>query len=132
MEPTDRLELHELPGRYGDAIDDRDWERLDYVFTDDAVFDLTDLGLPILVGLDEIKRFMDEDADHPRTHTMTNIYVDETTDGVKLYFRILALGRGGTMGTASYYDDVVKTPDGWRVAHRVVTLRRRARTDRST
>ena len=132
MEPTHRLELHELPGRYGDAIDDRDWERLDYIFTDDAVFDLTDLGLPILVGLDEIKRFMDEDADHPKTHTMTNIYVDETADGVKLYFRILALGKGATMGTASYYDDVVHTPHGWRVAHRVVTLRRRARTDRST
>lgn len=132
MEPTDRLELHELPARYGDAIDDRDWERLDYIFTDDAVFDLTDLGLPILVGLDEIKRFMDEDADHPKTHTMTNIYVDETADGVKLYFRILALGKGATMGTASYYDDVIHTPDGWRVAHRVVTLRRRARTDRST
>ena len=23
----DRLELHELPGRYGDAIDDRDWPK---------------------------------------------------------------------------------------------------------
>jgi hypothetical protein len=74
---------------------------------------------------------MDEDADHPRTHTMTNIYVDESADGVKLYFRILALRKGGTTGTASYYDDVVKTSEGWRVAHRVVTLRRRARSDRT-
>jgi 3-phenylpropionate/cinnamic acid dioxygenase small subunit len=131
MDPADRLELHELPGRYGDAIDDRDWDRLDGIFTDDAVFDLTDLGASRLVGLDEIKRFMDEDADHPRTHTMTNIYVDESADGVKLYFRILALRKGGTTGTASYYDDVVKTSEGWRVAHRVVTLRRRARSDRT-
>jgi hypothetical protein len=29
------------------------------------------------------------------------------------------------VGTASYYDDVVKTPAGWRVKHRVITLRRR-------
>ncbi|MDX2379017.1 MAG: nuclear transport factor 2 family protein [Acidimicrobiia bacterium] len=124
MDPADRLELHELPGRYGDAIDDRDWARLDQIFTPDAIFDLTDLEAPRLDGLDEIKRFMDESATHPQTHTMTNIYVDETVDGVRLNFRILALGRSGRVGTASYYDDVVKTPNGWRVAHRVVTLRR--------
>jgi 3-phenylpropionate/cinnamic acid dioxygenase small subunit len=122
---VDRLELHELPGRYGDAIDDRDWRALDRIFTADAVFDLTDLGVPLLVGLPEIKRFMDEDAQHPKTHMMTNIYVDETDAGAELNFRIVALQRGGLAGTASYYDDVVKTAAGWRVQHRVVTLRRR-------
>ncbi len=125
MDPADRLELHELPGRYGDAIDDRDWDRLDQIFTTDAVFDLTDLGAPRLEGLDAIKRYMAEDADHPRTHTMTNIYVDETDQGAKLRFRILALLPERRVGTASYYDDVVKTPEGWRVQNRVITLRRR-------
>ena len=127
MDIADRLELHELPGRYGDAIDDRDWDRLDRIFTDDAVFDLTDLGVPLLEGLDRIKEFMDVEAQHPRTHTMTNVYVDETGDGVKLNFRIIALLGQGKVGTASYYDDVVKTDAGWRVKHRVVTLRRRDR-----
>ena len=125
MNVDDRLELHELPGRYGDAIDDRDWDGLDAIFTDDAVFDLTDVGARRLEGLDDIKAFMDTEAQHPRTHTMTNIYVDETPDGVKLNFRIIALLGQGKVGTASYYDDVVKTPDGWRVKHRVCTLRRR-------
>lgn len=125
MDPADRLELHELPGRYGDAIDDRDWDRLDQIFTADAVFDLTDLGAPRLEGLAAIKRYMAEDADHPRTHTMTNIYVDETAEGAKLRFRILALLPERRVGTASYYDDVVKTPEGWRVQNRVLTLRRR-------
>ena len=121
----DRLELHELPGRYGDAFDDRDWARLDRIFTDDATFDMTDLGVPLLEGLTEIRRFMDEDAEHPKTHTMTNIYVDADDDGVRLNFRIVALLRGDLAGTASYYDQVIKTGDGWRVQHRVVTLRRR-------
>lgn len=129
MDPADRLELHELPGRYGDAIDDRDWDRLDRIFTADAVFDLTDLGAPRLEGLEAIKAFMDTEAQHPRTHTMTNVYVDETDDGVKLSFRILALLPEGRTGTASYYDDVVKTADGWRVANRVITRRRRDRAD---
>lgn len=125
MDLADRLELHELPGRYGDAIDDRDWDRLDQIFTDDAVFDLTDLGEPRLEGLDAIKAYMDTEARHPRTHTMTNIYVDETDDGVMLHFRILALLPEGRVGTASYHDRVVKTPDGWRVADRMIHLRRR-------
>ena len=125
MDLAERLELHELPGRYGDAIDDRNWDGLSLVFTEDATFDLTDLGVPMLSGLDRIKQFMDTEAQHPRTHMMTNIYVDETPEGVKMYFRIVALRGGGLVGTASYYDDVVKTPNGWRVKDRVVTLRRR-------
>ena len=124
MDLADRVELHELPGRYGDAIDDRDWERLGRIFTDDATFDLTDLGGPKLVGLAEIKRFMDEDAEHPQTHLMTNIYADDTSDGVKMHFRIVALlPTDKRVGTASYHDEVVKTADGWRVQDRVITLR---------
>ena len=126
MDIADRLELHELPGRYGDAIDDRDWDRLDRIFTEDAVFDLTDLGAPRLEGLAEIKRFMDEDAQHPRTHLMTNIYADETPDGATLSFRIIALMPERRVHTGSYVDQVVKTAQGWRVAHRVITARRPA------
>ena len=58
---------------------------------------------------------------------MTNIYVDQTAGGVKVNFRIIALQPKGLAGTASYYDDVVRTGDGWRVAHRVVTRRPRPR-----
>ena len=127
MDVADRLELHELPGRYGDAIDDRDWDRLGLIFTDDAVFDLTDLGGPRLEGLEAIKVFMDTEAQHPRTHLMTNIYVDDGDHGVKMSFRIVALLPESRVGTASYYDDVVKTDAGWRVENRVITLRRRDR-----
>ena len=125
MDLADRLELHELPGRYADAIDDRDWPGLARIFTDDASFDLTDLGAPSLQGLAEIQRFMDVEARHPLTHMMTNIYVDETPVGAKLYFRLVALIPEHRVTTASYYDDVVKTPDGWRVKDRVVTRKRR-------
>ena len=130
MDSADRLELHELPGRYGDAIDDRDWPGLARIFTADASFDLTDLSGPKLTNLAEIQRYMDTEAQHPRTHLMTNIYVDETANGVKLSFRIVALLGQGKVGTASYYDDVVKTAAGWRVKDRVITLRRRLRPSR--
>lgn len=122
---ADRLEIHEIPGRYGDAIDDRDWTKLRTIFTADAVFDLTGVGSRELVGIDDIVHFMEEEAAHPRTHMMTNVYADANADGAELRFRIVALLGQGKTGTASYYDQVVKTPDGWRVKHRVTTLRRR-------
>ena len=121
----DRVEIHELPGRYGDAIDDRNWAALDSVFTQDAVFDLTGVGSRICNGLDDIKAFMESEAAHPRTHMMTNIYADSDEHGVTLRFRIVALTGKGRTSTASYYDKIVKTETGWRTQHRFVSLRRR-------
>ncbi|NKB99582.1 MAG: hypothetical protein GKR90_13950 [Pseudomonadales bacterium] len=122
---ADRVEIHELPGRYGDSIDDRNWSGLDKVFTQDAVFDLTGVGSRICTGLDDIKSFMESEAAHPRTHMMTNIYTDSDEDGVTLRFRIVALIGKGRTSTASYYDKIVKTDDGWRTQHRFVSSRRR-------
>ena len=122
---ADRLELHELPGRYGDAIDDRNWDRLRDIFTDDAVFDLTGVGARRLEGIDDIVHFMNIEAAHPKTHMMTNIYVDEHEETVTMNFRIVALLGKGLVGTASYYDRVVKTDHGWRVQHRECMIYRR-------
>lgn len=122
---ADRLELHELPGRYGDAIDDRNWDRLRDIFTDDAVFDLTGVGARRLEGIDDIVHFMNIEASHPKTHMMTNIYVDEHEETVTMNFRIVALLGKGLVGTASYYDRVVRTDHGWRVQHRECMIHRR-------
>ena len=126
---ADRLELHELPSRYGDAIDDRNWDRLREIFTDDAVFDLTGVGARRLEGIDDIVHFMNVEASHPKTHMMTNIYVDEQDENVIMNFRIVALLGKGLVGTASYYDRVVKTDQGWRVQHRECMIHRRDKRD---
>ena len=126
---ADRLELHELPGRYGDAIDDRNWDRLREIFTDDAVFDLTGVGARRLEGIDDIVHFMNVEASHPKTHMMTNIYVDEQDENVIMNFRIVALLGKGLVGTAAYYDRVVKTDQGWRVQHRECMIHRRDKRD---
>lgn len=119
MEAADRLELQELPCRYGDMIDDRDWAGLEKIFLDDAKFVLPKATIE---GLSAIQAFMDSPArNHPRTHLMTNIYVDEVGEATIMHFRLVGMLPDGRMWSVRYRDEVVKTPDGWRVAHRVVT-----------
>jgi SnoaL-like domain len=118
-------------GALRDLIDNRDWEGLALVFTADAVFDATDLGMPLLNGLDAIRKYMDESFDHPLGHHITNIYVESAGGEIFLRRRIIAAGHRGRVGSASYRDRVIKTPSGWRIQHRLVTLRRSWRTRKS-
>lgn len=127
----DRLELHELVGRYGDAIDDRAWDRLDAIFTEDAVFEVRGLGIT-MTGLDGIKTFMDQAGDkHPQAHLMVNVYCLETDRGVELRSRGIfpehnasADDHSSLLYHGSYYDRVVRTEQGWRIAHRVYSRHR--------
>jgi hypothetical protein len=119
----DRLALHELPGRYGDLIDDRDWEGLSSIFTDDATFEIPG---EVLDGLEGIRAYM-RGANHPRTHAMTNVYADATPDDPNstssaiLRFRIIGMRRDGRIMSGRYRDELVRTADGWRVKARVFT-----------
>lgn len=124
----DRLDIIELPARYADALDLRETEKLSSVFTDDAVWEVVDGGLR-LDGLDEIMAFMAKPDVHPGAHLMTNIYitgVDAEGDSpiVHLASRgVYPVGPSDRKNpTAVFYgrydDDVVQTPDGWRIRHR--------------
>ncbi len=46
QEISDRLEIQELLVRYSHAVDTRDWEAFEHVFTEDAVIDYTEMGGP--------------------------------------------------------------------------------------
>jgi SnoaL-like domain len=117
MDLADRLELQELPARYGDLIDDRDRGALSRIFVEEATFAMPDETLD---GLEAIREFM-RGARHPRTHLMTNVYVDETDEGIVQRFRIVGMRRDGRIFSGRYRDVVVKTDDGWRVTTRVFT-----------
>lgn len=109
----DRLELHELAARYGDLIDARDWAGLDRVFTEDAVFDLSEVDGPRLAGLDAIREHM-QGARHPHAHLIVNVYVDAGPP-VELRSRVLGILDGRRVGSGWYRDTVVRTGRGWRV-----------------
>ena len=123
----DRLELMSLPGRYGNAMDDRDWGALALIFTDDAVFDVRPMGVR-MEGLAEIVAFMDSTEAHPLGHLMTNVVVDQEDAKTLVRFRAIfpILNEDGAaspsrIAFAFYYDEMAKTAAGWRVRNRLVT-----------
>jgi ketosteroid isomerase-like protein len=127
LSTEDRLELMGMPARYGNAIDDRDWDALRSIFTHDAVF----IVLPSrsrLEGLEGIVTYMDTTAAHPLSHLTLNTAIDVSGEKVLMRFRALlpvAEADGGPgpwrVAFGFYYDTVVKTSAGWRVKYRLFT-----------
>jgi 3-phenylpropionate/cinnamic acid dioxygenase small subunit len=128
MDVADRLALHELAALYGDTIDNRDWDGLGRVFTDDMVYANPTMPGRDLVGLPLLKTFMSR-ARHPLTHLISNVRVDEEEDGPVVHSRVLLLRDDGTAQAGEYHDRVVRTDDGWRIRHRTYVARVRPAGD---
>jgi hypothetical protein len=128
LSAPDRIELHELAARYGNAIDERDWVRLGSVFTSDCRYELANFGRldTVLVGRQALCDYMAHAATHPVAHHVTNVEVI-AGESTTMRSKIIGTLPGGYSGSADYRDVVVRTPDGWQIADRVVTLRRPTR-----
>jgi len=126
LDIEDRLAIHELLGLYGHLIDERRWNELDQVFTADAVYDASDFGHQVTTSLaDLIAHWTSDLSMHPLAHHATNIVVTEDADGtVRVHSKGIGVGRKGRVGSATYNDVAVRTPDGWRLARRTACLRR--------
>jgi hypothetical protein len=124
MDTSDRIELHELAARYGDLIDARDWPGLQRIFTPEAIFDLSDIHAGELRGLEAIREHMEHEPHHPIAHHITNIYVEEDGENVRLHSRVIGVLADRRAGSGEYRDDVLHTDVGWRVSRRVFRLTR--------
>jgi 3-phenylpropionate/cinnamic acid dioxygenase small subunit len=128
----DRLALHELAARYGNVIDDRAWDHLSTVFTEDATFET--IGFEAsgrVAGLAAIRAML-EQSRHPVAHHVTNVEVDQDDGVVHLFFKVIGPGPRGRVGSADYRDVVRKERDGWRIVTHRAALRRPPDGDRST
>lgn len=127
QEISDRLEIQDLLARYTLAIDSRDWDALDEVFTADAHIDYTAMG-GAAGGLGEIKRFLAEAMPifESFQHLVGSSVVD--IDGDEARARTICHNpmvlKGGDdphllVCGLWYRDRLVRTADGWRIAERV-------------
>lgn len=121
----DRLAIHELLALHGHLVDEGELDRLGEVFTDDVGYDLTPLGGDLLNGVEAIRASALSLGDrNPVAHLVTNTVVAEHGGEVTARSKFLGVRRDGSVGSGVYEDVLRPTADGWRVAHRRVSLRR--------
>ncbi|HUD94931.1 nuclear transport factor 2 family protein [Sphingobium sp.] len=127
QEISDRLEIQDLLSRYSYAIDERDWDALDDIFTLDATIDYSETGgakgsvaeikawLPVVMA--QFPRYqhmvattkLDLSGDNARSRTVLfNPMVYRKEDGEEQIFFI----------GLWYRDYLVRTNQGWRIAER--------------
>ncbi|MFZ1176355.1 MAG: nuclear transport factor 2 family protein [Mycobacterium sp.] len=128
-ERDDRQDISELLVRYATGIDRRDWPLFRTVFTDDCELDYGEIGA--WNGVGAVTNFMEQAhamAGHT-LHRLTNqaITVDGDKAAARTYVDALIMagdnraGGTGVNGIGFYDDEIVRTPDGWRIARRRFT-----------
>jgi hypothetical protein len=118
----ERLEIVELAAKYGTLIDDRNWEGLADVFTEDAIYEI--VGQLQLAGLGALRTYM-ANARHPIAHHVTNVIIEIDAEGVRMRSKVVGTLPKAGAGSADYSDRLRRTTQGWRISKRIVTLRRR-------
>lgn len=125
LETSDIVAIQQLEAFCHHAVDQNDQSLFADVFTEDARFDGQLCGGPLVDGLEAIKGFFALGRPpHPPSHHMTNCYVYEEDDRVRVKMKWICPDPG-TSGvvTGDNIDWVVKTPEGWRIRERVASMR---------
>jgi 3-phenylpropionate/cinnamic acid dioxygenase small subunit len=130
-ELADRLEIIELTAKYAHLVDTKQLDKLITLFTEDAVFDETnlsaDLGRP--KGPDAIRVYLDSQL-QPLAgcfHLISNHIIDEITEtearGTCSVYCDALFKNGQSIHVDAWYDDTyARTVDSWKFASRVVRL----------
>jgi len=123
---ADRQDIAELLVRYATGIDRRDWPLFRTVFTTDCELDYGEIGR--WRGMDAVTEFMQQ-AHAAAGHTMhriTNrvIELDGDRAQARCYVNGLIMAADNQTGVNAngfYDDEIVRTPEGWRIARRQFT-----------
>ena len=124
QEISDRLEIQDLLIAYSHAIDLRNWDELDDVFTPDAVIDYTEMGGP-RGTLDSIKAYLAETLSRFPSYqhlvaTTKIVFDGDRAEGRTVCHNPMVLDdKERVMWCGLWYRDrFVRTPAGWRIADR--------------
>ncbi|ONI89341.1 hypothetical protein ALI144C_05210 [Actinosynnema sp. ALI-1.44] len=129
QEISDRLEIQDLLVSYATAIDGKDFDALDQVFTEDAQIDYTAFG-GIAGTRAEIKEFLTSSMAQFAVcqHLVANPAIQ--FDGDHATGRAMCLNTLGipveeanphlTLLGMWYIDEYTRTPQGWRISRRSI------------
>jgi hypothetical protein len=128
---ADRLEIEDLLTRYATALDTKNYALLDEVFSDDGVGDYS-AGGGFRGTRDELKQWlaMALGVFPICLHHMTNVQVEIDGDEAKSSCYLFnPLGMPAPEGKVEmlkaggiYRDKLVRTPRGWRIRERTLTM----------
>jgi ketosteroid isomerase-like protein len=126
-DPAALAAAERLMSLYGHLLDERAFDRLVEVFTDDVVFVSPMPDAPTTTSLAElVERWSAPSLPHPVAHHATNVVVlAEDEDGMDVVSKGLALEADGRAWSVVYRDALRRTGDGWRIARRAVEVRPR-------
>jgi len=134
QEISDRLEIQDLLVDYSHALDGRDWDAFDDIFTPDAVIDYRVMGGPRFEGdLPAVKKYLAENMKLMVTYqhlvATSRIRIDGDAAGARTYCHnpmVLDTGAGRDplvfIVGLWYRDRFVRTGAGWRISERVEEL----------
>ena len=126
---VDERDIRNVAFRYCRALDTKDWALLDEVFLPDAT---GQLGTPTtLVGIEAIRGRIQKALGHldDSQHLVGNHEIDVTGDTAThrcylqaQHIRADASGGPNYIVAGRYEDRLVRTANGWRIAHRTLTV----------
>jgi 3-phenylpropionate/cinnamic acid dioxygenase small subunit len=120
MDTADFVAIQQLYALYGHVMDDRAWECLGDVFTEDCVFDATALGVPIMEGHAAIAASTQSSPAAPLAHHVTNVLVvDCDNDSARVRAKAIGTYSKGRAFSGDYDDTLVRTGAGWRISRRL-------------
>ena len=127
QEISDRLEIQDLFARYSFAIDERDWDALDAIFTPDARIDYSETGGAV-GSFAEIKAWLPKALErfpmfqHMVATTKLDIDGDTARSRTILFNPMTYRAENGEDQVFFiglwYRDKLVRTPAGWRISER--------------
>ena len=122
----DRYEINETLSLLGHLVDSGQVDRLEEVFTPDVVYDLTDVGMGALEGVEAIRRGALRLGMHgPVAHHLTNVVITGGGDGVvTVLSKGLLLMVDGTVQSLVLHDVVRRHDGGWRVSRHEIKAQR--------
>ncbi|QKK16334.1 nuclear transport factor 2 family protein [Rhizobium indicum] len=124
MKPTadDIVESNQILSLWAHLVDNHAWDRFGDVFTEDAHFDSSVFGFAPVTGIAAICHMASQDG-HAKAHHTTNVYVQEGAGNeLVAVSKGLGLLSNGAVASVTYTDRLRRTPEGWRLASRILAL----------
>lgn len=122
------LEIIQVTHRYARGLDRFDPAGALSAFTEDAVWDATAVGLERFEGHEQIRAFFERDAEAiaSQFHIITNHVIEfdaaDRAHGTNYVFSEGQTSSGAKFKAVALNEDgYVATPDGWRIASRVIS-----------